>query len=311
MSIEVLNKMTAVPEETPVINVALGNPIYRGPKGDKGDKGDRGDIGPQGPKGDDGFVKFEELTDEQKELLRGPVGPAGENGYTPVKGVDYFTEEDKAEFMKEASSIYYLGIISNNVAISADIAEKLEQIYSNMRNGNYNFIIVADNVNYYYPSFTTGFTQLTLHKVNNDKTCVDEYYTIFFDAETYKMSPASQKWYRTTALYDAKFITTAANISPWGKNSTVSSDIEWFRVYKADKSDLIANNITYDNTITHMDASTAQEAIDHLFNSAIDSVYLENILNEKKYQTEEQVIALIQEYGGGGEPLPPAEGVEF
>ena len=55
MSIEVLNKMTAVPEETPVINVALGNPIYRGPKGDKGDKGDIGPIGLTGATGPQGI----------------------------------------------------------------------------------------------------------------------------------------------------------------------------------------------------------------------------------------------------------------
>lgn len=87
MSIEVLNKMTAVPEETPVINVALGNPTYRGPKGDKGDKGDigptglTGATGPQGiqgetgPKGDKG---------EQGPI--GPQGPQGERGIQGPKG---------------------------------------------------------------------------------------------------------------------------------------------------------------------------------------------------------------------------------
>ena len=40
--------------------------------GEKGDKGDTGDTGPQGPQ--------------------------GEAGYTPVKGTDYYTEEEKAEF---------------------------------------------------------------------------------------------------------------------------------------------------------------------------------------------------------------------
>ena len=88
----------------------MTNPIYQGPVGPKGEKGDKGDqgeqgikgdtgaqgpMGPQGPKGDkgetgpkgeDGAIKFEELTDEQKELLRGPqgipgpTGPAGEKG---------------------------------------------------------------------------------------------------------------------------------------------------------------------------------------------------------------------------------------
>lgn len=58
----------------------------QGPKGDKGDKGDQGSVGPQGPqgepgpKGEDGFIKFEELTAEQKEQLRGPQGIQGERG---------------------------------------------------------------------------------------------------------------------------------------------------------------------------------------------------------------------------------------
>ena len=59
-----------------------------GPKGDTGDigpqgpKGDTGDIGPQGPKGDTGDI--------------GPQGPAGADGYTPVRGTDYWTDADIA-----------------------------------------------------------------------------------------------------------------------------------------------------------------------------------------------------------------------
>lgn len=82
-----------------------------------------------GPAGADGTMKFEELTDEQRETLRGATGPAGEpgkdgvngkdgkdgvdgkdgkdgvngkdglSGYTPQKGVDYFTDADKAELV--------------------------------------------------------------------------------------------------------------------------------------------------------------------------------------------------------------------
>lgn len=111
MAIDVKNKITAtigsVPgttatvEETPIIQLSTSNPIYRGPKGDKGDQGERGipgDRGPQGepgpmgpqgpagpkgepgPKGEDGFIKFEELTAEQREQLRGPQGIQGERG---------------------------------------------------------------------------------------------------------------------------------------------------------------------------------------------------------------------------------------
>lgn len=60
----------------------------RGAKGDKGDTGERGEAGPQGeqgPKGDTGDT--------------GPAGPRGEagvDGYTPVRGTDYWTEADIA-----------------------------------------------------------------------------------------------------------------------------------------------------------------------------------------------------------------------
>ena len=34
----------------------------------------------------------------------GPQGPAGADGYTPVKGVDYWTEADKAEMVSDVLS---------------------------------------------------------------------------------------------------------------------------------------------------------------------------------------------------------------
>lgn len=94
----------AIIEDIPVINLSMANPIYRGPAGErgedgksgpmgpqgiqgkqgpKGDKGEPGPIGPQGPqgpKGEDGSIAFEELTDEQRELLRGPQGIQGPKG---------------------------------------------------------------------------------------------------------------------------------------------------------------------------------------------------------------------------------------
>lgn len=50
-----------------------------GPKGDKGDKGDTGETGAQGEKGD-----------------KGDKGDPGDDGYTPVRGVDYWTSADIA-----------------------------------------------------------------------------------------------------------------------------------------------------------------------------------------------------------------------
>lgn len=108
-------------------------PVSVGPKGDKGDtgpqgpKGDTGETGPQGPKGDKGdkgdAFTYADFTAEQLAALKGEkgdtgatgpqgpqgeqgpkgdtgdVGPAGPAGYTPVKGTDYFTEEDKTEMV--------------------------------------------------------------------------------------------------------------------------------------------------------------------------------------------------------------------
>ena len=60
-----------------------------GPKGDRGERGEtgpkgaRGERGETGPKGADGVLRFEDLTSQQRETLKGaqgPVGPAGPIG---------------------------------------------------------------------------------------------------------------------------------------------------------------------------------------------------------------------------------------
>lgn len=45
-----------------------------------GPKGDRGERGETGPRGADGVMRFEALTNEQRESLRGPRGLTGERG---------------------------------------------------------------------------------------------------------------------------------------------------------------------------------------------------------------------------------------
>lgn len=67
----------------------------RGPKGDTGQRGAQGPQGEPGPKGDkgaDGTMTFEDLTEAQRESLRGPAGadgkpgPAGERGPQGPRG---------------------------------------------------------------------------------------------------------------------------------------------------------------------------------------------------------------------------------
>lgn len=90
-----------------------------GPQGPKGDTGETGPIGPQGergPQGEQGIQGPQGVQGEQgpqgipgekgEQGIQGIQGPKGDpgtpgkdgqNGTTPVKGVDYWTDEDKKE----------------------------------------------------------------------------------------------------------------------------------------------------------------------------------------------------------------------
>ena len=96
--------------------ISLKFTLPKGEKGDEGPKGDTGDRGPQGvqgPKGDTG--------DRGPQGVQGPKGDkgdqgdrgsAGADGYTPKKGVDYFTPEDISELnipYDEVKSLKYYG----------------------------------------------------------------------------------------------------------------------------------------------------------------------------------------------------------
>ncbi len=77
--------------------------ILDGAKGDKGDKGDKGEQGLQGAQGVQGIQgeKGEkgDKGDKGDTGATGAQGEKGADGYTPVKGTDYFTEADKAEMV--------------------------------------------------------------------------------------------------------------------------------------------------------------------------------------------------------------------
>ena len=51
-----------------------------GPQGPEGPRGERGVEGPRGERGEPGAVVFDELTEEQREMLRGPQGIQGLKG---------------------------------------------------------------------------------------------------------------------------------------------------------------------------------------------------------------------------------------
>ena len=64
-----------------------------GPKGDKGDQGPQGIQGIQGVQGEQGIPGPKGDT--------GADGEPGKDGYTPVRGTDYWTEEDKTAIVND------------------------------------------------------------------------------------------------------------------------------------------------------------------------------------------------------------------
>jgi hypothetical protein len=81
-----------------------------GPQGPKGDKGDTGPTGPQGPKGDTGATGSQghkgdtgpqgsqgEKGEPGAKGDKGDKGDPGNDGYSPVRGKDYWTPSDIAE----------------------------------------------------------------------------------------------------------------------------------------------------------------------------------------------------------------------
>ena len=85
-----------------------GEQGIQGPQGIQGEKGEKGDTGPagadgapgeQGPKGEQGIQG--EPGKDGKDGANGADGAPGADGYTPVKGTDYWTEVDKAEIVED------------------------------------------------------------------------------------------------------------------------------------------------------------------------------------------------------------------
>lgn len=74
-----------------------GKQGVQGPAGPQGEKGDTGAQGPQGKQGIQGPRGYQGARGEKGDT--GPAGKDGADGYTPVKGVDYYTDTEKTELV--------------------------------------------------------------------------------------------------------------------------------------------------------------------------------------------------------------------
>lgn len=85
-----------------------------------GPQGPQGEPGIQGEKGDP--FTYADFTEEQLSALTGPQGPAGkdgvngQDGHTPVRGTDYWTENDKQEIITEAASAVNVPVATTTTA---------------------------------------------------------------------------------------------------------------------------------------------------------------------------------------------------
>nr|DAR95353.1 MAG TPA: hyaluronidase [Caudoviricetes sp.] len=79
-SLILLDGELGVESDTGRVKVGNGHDLYSNLLYLTGPKGDRGERGEQGPKGADGVLRFEDLTSQQRETLRGAQGPVGPSG---------------------------------------------------------------------------------------------------------------------------------------------------------------------------------------------------------------------------------------
>lgn len=89
-SLVLLDGELGVESDTGKVKVGNGHDRFSALQYLTGPKGDRGERGETGPRGADGVMRFEALTSEQRESLRGPqgnVGPAGPEGQRGPQGL--------------------------------------------------------------------------------------------------------------------------------------------------------------------------------------------------------------------------------
>lgn len=87
-------------------------------QGEKGEKGDQGEHGIQGEKGDQGEQGIQgEKGEKGDKGDPGEKGERGNDGYTPIKGVNYWTAEDKAEIAEFVESEIVKNIGDINAAL--------------------------------------------------------------------------------------------------------------------------------------------------------------------------------------------------
>ena len=86
-SLILLDGELGVESDTGKVKVGNGRERFSALQYLTGPKGERGERGETGPRGADGVMRFENLTSQQRESLRGPQGVQGERGQQGLQGI--------------------------------------------------------------------------------------------------------------------------------------------------------------------------------------------------------------------------------
>lgn len=168
----------------------------QGEKGEKGDvgpvgatgaigpKGDRGEQGPQGPKGDEGVIRFENLTQEQQNLLKGAPGESIIN--------DKAVTHNKTDFITTGKNIFNPYNLTFNKLLS------------------YTTGLLSDNTSYVTSDFipvesSTEYTQSHSDIIvyyDNNKQFISGLQRVTPTTTRTFTTPSNAKFIRTTTITD-------------------------------------------------------------------------------------------------------------
>ena len=213
----------------------LDNGLLQGPKGDQGEQGI------QGPKGDQ--------------------GPAGADGVTPVKGVDYFTEEDKIEmldgyatetFVNNAIANAQLGGGSNNIVV--DNIEPAE--------------LDVPRVYFYGDALPTTKDNVKLEMDYKSNTMKFHSYIKLKCQGTSSMSYAKKNFTLTMYEDSDRSVELKKNFKGWGAQNKFCLKANW--VDSTHSRNLSGARIAYDMVKSRPDSPFKQELLKCPRNGAVD-----------------------------------------
>ena len=238
----------------------------QGEKGDKGDKGDPGDPGPAGPQGLQGPIGETGPEGPQgPQGIQGEIGPQGpkgdkgdkgdpgEAGHTPIKGTDYWTEEDKAEIVADIPvistdvMIYNLGTLNHGQTASSQITNLVKEICQRIDAGEElfkHFIVKVNNSTVFYIDRTPQMAYFYYMPLTKTQVSYVRFYA-------YTNGDVYSQVYASSASVQPKEISFGADVSPTGAYTNLENVITYLNNNKLDKTD--APDLTNYATTTYVD----------------------------------------------------------